>query len=149
MSHILEQTDDHLVIKLSSMLGLTTAIFTLDRSTASIHVEKTKFFFQMDPIDIAFSHISWIEYRTRSAEDVTYHMIRLEYQSGERLWIQGGNAKTTADAATRMRDFLQLKESDRSNTPLARANRQKDTVYAVLGAIIIIVFLFLNHHWSS
>jgi hypothetical protein len=147
MSHILEQTDDYLVIKLSPMLRLSSAIFTLNRSTASIHIEKTKFFFEMDPIDIAFSQVSWIEYVKQSGDDVTLHMIRLEFQSGDRLWIQGGGAKTTADAATRMRDFLQLKDADRSQTPLARFNRNKDTFYAVLSAVIIIVFLFWKHHF--
>ncbi len=108
MSHILVETGDRLVIKLSSTLGLTSALFALDRSTQHIHIEKTSFLAPTEPLDIAVSDVSWIESQSYPGEDAASPVIRLEFQSGDRQWIRGGSAMATADAATRMRDFLQL-----------------------------------------
>ena len=111
MSHILEQTDDRLVIRLSSTLGLTSALFTLDRSAQSIHIEKTNLFTPAEPFDFAVSEVSRIECQAYPGEDAASQAIRLEFQSGDRQWIRGSDATATADAAIRMRDFFQLQPS--------------------------------------
>lgn len=108
MSHILVQTEDRLVVRLSSTLSLTSALFTLDRSTRRIHIEKTSFLTPAEPLDIAFSDISSIEDGAYPEENVTDHAIHFELQSGGQRLIRGGDETTTADAAARMQDFLHM-----------------------------------------
>jgi hypothetical protein len=144
MSHILEQTDDRLVIELKSSLGLARTTFILDRCAQSIRIERNKFFIGVEQIEYAFSEISQIEARSFYGENSTTHVIRLELRSGERRWFSGGNAKTTPEAAARMSAFLQLLPNDVSDTPLARMNRRKDAVSAVVVAIIVACPLFWN-----
>ena len=136
-------------ISLSQGFGFTTTKICLDPGTRMMRIDRKNLGFSKEPLEIPFHDISRLEKRSYANEYATTHTIRLELRSGERYFVNGGNAKITAGAVEAMTSFLDLRPEDAANTGLAKHNRRMDLFWTILALLIFAypVFQSVRSHF--
>ena len=86
MFAVLEDTDDRLAMRFGSRNGWNVAIFTLDKRTGRLEIERKIMFVSRRTINVAFADVARLDAVTTKVKGNVQHSIIVGMRSGKRYW---------------------------------------------------------------
>jgi len=141
MFAILEDTDDRLAMRFGSRSGWNVAIFTMDKRTGRLKIERKTMFVSRRTIDAPFAEVARIDAVTTTVKGSVQHSIIVGFRSGKRRWCAADEPETNYKAVDRMRAFMALQPVDARKSsalsPLYRWSMTGLTVFGVVAAVLV------------
>src|ERR1700733_9173190 len=140
MVDILEDTDERLAMRFGSRSGWNVAIFTMDKRTGRLKIERKTMFVSRRTIDAPFAEVARIDAVTTTVKGSVQHSILVGFRSGKRRWCAADEPETNYKAVDRMRAFMALQPVDaKKSSPLSTLYRwslRGLTGFAVLAGVL-------------
>jgi hypothetical protein len=141
MFAILEDTDDRLAMRFGSRSGWNVAIFTMDKRTGRLRIERKTMFVSRRTIDARFAEVARIDAVTTKVKGSVQHSIIVGFRSGKRRWCAADEPETNYKAVDRMRAFMALQPVDAEKTsplsPVYRWSMRALTAFVVLAGVLV------------
>src|SRR5258708_379945 len=139
MFAVLEDTDDRLAMRLGSRGGWNVAIFTMDKRTGRLKIERKIMFVSRRTIDVPFADVARVDAVTTKVKGSVQHSIIVGLRSGKRRWCAADEPETNYKAVDRMRTFMALQPIDaKKSSPLSPLYRWSLTGIAVAGILVAV-----------